>query len=80
MRGGSGSRSIPARRSGRSTSATGATEVRARAAEHGLGAGELDRLAALPRRAVARADSASSTLAERLFSAGGLTATAEHVC
>ena len=48
--------------------------VAARAQEHGLGAGELDALAALPPAPPERPVSAER-LAERLFSAGGLTAT-----
>src|SRR5450755_1892781 len=48
--------------------------VAARAQEHGLGSGELDALAALPPAPVERPVSAER-LAERLFSAGGLTAT-----
>ena len=48
--------------------------VAARAQEHGLGAGELDALAALPPAPAERPVSAER-LAERLFSAGGLTAT-----
>ena len=50
-------------------------EVRARAAEHGLGQAELDRLADLPSRSLPEAIG-ELDLAERLFSAGGLTATA----
>ena len=48
--------------------------VAARAQEHGLGAGELDALTALPPAPPERPVSAER-LAERLFSAGGLTAT-----
>ncbi len=51
------------------------TSVRARAAEHGLGQAELDRLADLPSRSLPD-PIGELDLAERLFSAGGLTATA----
>jgi conjugative relaxase-like TrwC/TraI family protein len=49
-------------------------QVRARAAEHGLGRRELDRLAALP-AASAKPAVAEDRLAARLFSSCGLTAT-----